>query len=258
MTSHPWHLASPGHRSTARLNVVVLDLETTGKYPTSDTITEIAAVRRPAEWFTRSSATAPAAPGAATGSGQGEGSTFTTLVNPHRPIPPVVQELTGITDGMVVDAPALSQALPELVAFSQGCLLVAHNAHFDLSFLAAGCSSLGIKTGPILYLDTLKVSRKVLGKTIANHRLATLAQHFLVSEQPTHRALADVSATEQVLRGLLTTAHNRIEGAEDGLFPSQPSWQVLSPFIEELPTLAHILDKTASSSTSRRSTRHRR
>lgn len=232
----------------AGLNVVVVDLETTGKYPTSDTITEIAAARRPAEWFTtasRAERTAESPTGVGSAS---DVETFTTLVNPGCPIPPLVQELTGITDDMVSTAPPLREVLPELLAFTEGCLIVAHNAHFDLSFVAAACRTLALKTKPTVYLDTLKVSRKVLGKAIANHRLATLADYYEVSEQPTHRALADVSATEQVLRGLLATAHTTEHGDDEGLFPSQPSWQVLAPFLQQLPDLTDILNTSKTSS----------
>ncbi len=60
---------------------------------------------------------------------------FQTLVNPHTAIPPFIAVLTGITNSMVSDAPTIDSALPAFLEFAAGCVLVAHNAPFDVGFL---------------------------------------------------------------------------------------------------------------------------
>ncbi len=62
---------------------------------------------------------------------------FQTLVNPHLAIPPFIAVLTGITDSMVAGAPRIEQVLPQFLEFAQGCVLVAHNAPFDVGLPAA-------------------------------------------------------------------------------------------------------------------------
>ena len=60
---------------------------------------------------------------------------FQTLVNPHAEIPAFIAVLTGITNSMVADAPPIESALPAFLEFAEGCVLVAHNAPFDVGFL---------------------------------------------------------------------------------------------------------------------------
>ena len=60
---------------------------------------------------------------------------FQTLVNPHTSIPPFIAVLTGITNSMVASSPPIESALPAFLEFAQGCVLVAHNAPFDVGFL---------------------------------------------------------------------------------------------------------------------------
>ena len=112
---------------------IVFDLETTGLKPTTEEITEIAAV------LVR----------------DGEiRDSFQTYVNPHKPIPPEITELTGISDDTVRDAPELSDAIARFLEFAGNRVLVAHNAGFDMSFLKAACSRLSIER-EFTYIDTL-------------------------------------------------------------------------------------------------------
>lgn len=214
-------------------HVVVVDLETTGKYPQRDAITEIAARRLPVTWFEDESLHMSA--GDTT-------NTFTTLVNPERPIPALVEELTGISDDLVADAPVLTAVLPKLLDFCEGAIVVAHNAVFDLSFLAAASQRQGLTSRTVSYLDTLKMSRKVLGRAMQNHRLATLAAHYQTPSAPTHRALADVHATAHVLKGLVKDADD-LSGTDGELtlFDARPSWAAALPFVQVLPRLENIL-----------------
>ena len=160
----------------------VVDLETTGGSPVDLGITEIGAVKVRA------------------GIVEGE---FQTLVNPAAPIPAFISVLTGITDATVADAPRIESALPAFLEFSRGCVLVAHNAPYDMGFLRAAAGHLGYRWEPIAVLDTARLSRHVLArKEVPNHKLATLARHFQAATTPTHRALDDARATVDVLHGL--------------------------------------------------------
>ncbi len=167
----------------ASLDLVVVDVETTGWLPEHAELTEIGCVRLSGGQLT------------------GE---FATLVRPAAAIPADITLLTGITDSMVRRAPLASAALPAFLAFARGCVLVAHNAPFDLSFLTAACAANGIRWPPAAVLDTAVLARMLLGPDdVPDCRLATLADYFGARTTPCHRALADAKATADVLAGLL-------------------------------------------------------
>ncbi|MCU1593223.1 MAG: polymerase epsilon subunit [Frankiales bacterium] len=162
---------------------VVVDLETTGGSHRDCAITEIGAVK------------------VCGGEVLGE---FQTLVNPSQAIPPFIAVLTGITDSMVASAPRIGEALPSFLEFARGCVLVAHNAPFDLGFLRAGCEQLGIPWPRAESLDTAVLARRVLTRDEApNCKLSTLARLFRAGTTPDHRALHDARATVDVLHGLI-------------------------------------------------------
>ena len=167
---------------------IVVDLETTGGSHLECAITEIGAVK------------------VRGGEVLGE---FQTLVNPSVSIPPFIQVLTGITDAMVASAPTLGQALPAFMEFSQGAVLVAHNAPFDLGFLKSGCLALGLDWPSPPSLDTAVMARRVLTRDEApNCKLSTLARVFRAGTTPDHRALHDARATVDVLHGLIARLGN--------------------------------------------------
>lgn len=161
----------------------VVDLETTGGSPSDGRITEIGAVKvRGGEVL-----------------GQ-----FQTFVDPDQPIPAFITVLTGITDGMVAGAPREEAALPMLLEFLAGAVLVAHNAPYDTGFLKAACARLGHPWPAPQVVDTARLARSILGRDeVPNHKLATLAQFFRAHVTPNHRALEDARATVDVLHGLL-------------------------------------------------------
>lgn len=165
------------------VDLVVVDVETTGFRPENSTIIEIGAVRLRGAQVT------------------GE---FFCLVDPATPIPPDITGLTGITDAMVAAAPGGATALPAFLTFAAGCVLVAHNAPFDLGFLTSGCRAAGIAWPPAAVLDTAVLARLVLSEEqVPDCKLATLASFFATQTAPRHRALADAQATAEVLLGLL-------------------------------------------------------
>jgi DNA polymerase III subunit epsilon len=170
----------------AHLPVVVVDVETTGWLRDRAELTEIGAVRL------------------SNGLLAGE---FCSLIRPARPIPPDIMTLTGITEAMVSQAPAASTALRAFLAFAGDCVLVAHNARFDLGFLTSASEACGIAWPRFPVLDTASLARLLLGgDQVPDCRLATLAAYFAARTAPCHRALADARATAEVLTGLLALA----------------------------------------------------
>jgi DNA polymerase-3 subunit epsilon len=162
----------------------VVDLETTGGSATAGAmITEIGAVKVRA------------------GEVLGE---FQTLVNPQTPIPPFIAVLTGITDTMVATAPAIESALPAFLEFAAGCVLVAHNAPFDVGFLRHFATAGDYRWPRFEVLDTVRLARHVVTRDEApNCKLASLARLFQSGTTPNHRALEDARATVDVLHGMI-------------------------------------------------------
>jgi DNA polymerase III epsilon subunit family exonuclease len=177
------------------LEFAVVDLETTGWSPEQAAITEIGAVRVRA--------------GARRGEFVRQGE-FASLVNPGTPVPPGIADLTGITDWMLAAAPRLGAVLPGLLDFAQGCVLVAHNAPFDLGFLVAGCGDLGLAWPGFTVLDTVMLARRVMDPDeVPDCKLGTLAGFFGARTAPNHRALADARATADVLSWLIRRLTHR-------------------------------------------------
>jgi len=167
----------------AELEFAVIDLETTGWSPGIAAITEIAAVR------------------VRGGRRQGE---FASLVNPGIPVPPGIEDLTGISDWMLAAAPRLPAVLPGLLDFADSCVLVAHNAPFDVGFLRAACAECGLSWPRCTVLDTVMLARQLMDPDeVPDCKLGTLAGFFRARTAPSHRALADARATADVLGWLI-------------------------------------------------------
>ena len=128
---------------------------------------------------------------------------FSTLVNPGFPMSPEVIAIHGITNEMVQGAPCFADILPRLVSMLDGCVLVAHNADFDLSFLQAEFEACGVHFPPYPVVDTLKLARKS-GKFTRN-RLGLIAQELGISCDGWHRAMADTKMAEKIFYYFLTT-----------------------------------------------------
>ena len=118
---------------------IVFDIETTGLSAENDRITEIGAIRL---------------------RGREVVEEFDIFVNPGRPIPPNITELTGITDEMVANAPEEGEALRQFYEFCGGdnALLVAHNASFDTSFIQAAAARQKMEYH-FTSIDTLAIAR---------------------------------------------------------------------------------------------------
>ena len=101
-------------------------------------------------------------------------------------------------------APAIGAVMPRFLDFAAGCVLVAHNAPFDIGFLPAGAAACGLAWPDFAILDTVPLARLVLGEDeVTDRKLGTLAAFFRARTLPCHRALPDALATVEVLHGLL-------------------------------------------------------
>ncbi|MGY0536804.1 DEDD exonuclease domain-containing protein [Nocardioides sp. YJ-D4] len=171
------------------LTFCVVDLETTGNSPDNGgMITEIGAVK------------------VRGGEVLGE---FQTLVNPHTGIPPSIAVLTGITNSMVASSPTIESVLPAFLEFAEGCVLVAHNAPFDVGFLKHFAAKQERPWPRFEVLDTVKIARRVVTRDEApNHKLGSLARVFGSPTTPNHRALSDARATVDVLHGMMERLGN--------------------------------------------------
>jgi DNA polymerase-3 subunit epsilon len=180
---------------------VIVDLETTGLDHRAEKIIEIGAVK-----MVGSRAVA----------------TFERLVNPNRLIPPKIVKLTGITNTMTANAPVIDEALPGFARFAGDAVLVAHNAHFDMSFLKTAAREIGMKAPRNRYFDTKLIAQR-LKPAIGFYRLANLARYFNVTHQPNHRALSDALATAEVFAKLLESMEaygiNTVEEASRFFYP---------------------------------------
>ena len=123
---------------------------------------------------------------------------FSTFVNPEKPIPPKVVEVTNITDDMVKDAPTINEIFPKMLEFiGEDSILVAHNADFDIGFLKYNAKQLGY-TLENTYLDTLRLA-KLLFPEFKRYKLGMIADKLGIVVEVAHRALDDVDTTVKVL-----------------------------------------------------------
>jgi DNA polymerase-3 subunit alpha (Gram-positive type) len=154
---------------------VVFDIETTGFSPLKNKIIEIGAVKVEKGQITEH---------------------FSHFVNPQVPIPFRIEQLTGIGDHMVADAPVIAEILPQFMEFCQGCVMVAHNAEFDMSFIKKNCEELGIER-EFTSVDTVAMARFLLPK-LNRFKLDTVAKAVGVPLQNHHRAVDDAACTADI------------------------------------------------------------
>lgn len=121
---------------------------------------------------------------------------FSTFVNPQRPIPFEITNLTSITDEMVMESPAIDVILPKFLEFVGDGVLVAHNAGFDVGFIEQNCRNLGLNDH-FVYADTVALAR-VLLPTLSKYKLNVVAKALNISLENHHRAVDDAGATAEI------------------------------------------------------------
>ena len=154
---------------------VVFDLETTGFNPNVNKIIEIGAVK--------------VENGSITGH-------FSKFVNPQIPIPYEIENLTGINDSMVMDAGTIEEVLPEFMEFCRNCVMVAHNADFDMSFIKHNLKLQGMEQ-TFTIVDTVSLARTLLPE-LNRYKLDTVAKALGVSLKNHHRAVDDAGCTADI------------------------------------------------------------
>ena len=146
--------------------ICVLDVETTGVSARTDNIIEIAIAKMRGPEIVEE---------------------FSTYVNPGKPIPREITELTSISDVDVVDAPLIDEVADDIRAFIKDCDIVAHNASFDRSFVEAACGVL-----PGQWLDSLVFLRCGL-PLLRSFKLEDLMRAYCPTDyEQAHRAISDV------------------------------------------------------------------
>jgi ATP-dependent DNA helicase DinG len=199
---------------------VAVDFETTGLDPETDRIIELGAVRY--------------REGSVVGS-------YHRLVNPGRPLPWRVAQLTGLSDATLEAQPGIREALPGFVEFIGQDRVIGHNLSFDLGFLVSEMRRAGMRpldlgaTG----LDTLSLARALMPAR-PGHSLGTLVSELGLADgdERRHRALDDAAASGRLLLWLYahaaTYAPAVLRAARDWLAPAREQMRGLSDFVDEV------------------------
>ena len=171
---------SNGKNQSIDTTYCVLDLETTGFSPLTEKITEVGIMKvKDGEVIDE----------------------FSCFVNPEKPIPQRVVEVTNITDDMVKDAETIDKVFPKVLEFLGDSVIVAHNAGFDVGFLKYNAKVLGYDFD-YTYIDTLSLA-KDLFPNFKKYKLGKIADELGIVVEVAHRALDDVDTTVKVFKVMM-------------------------------------------------------
>jgi len=171
--------------------LAIVDLETTGADPNRDRITEVAILRIDGGRLVER---------------------WSSLIDPERPIPPRIQEVTGISDAMVAHAPNFRALADEIAERLADAVFVAHNARFDFNFLRAAFGARGMPFDPAV-LCSVKFSRALYPQH-ARHGLDAIIQRHGYTIANRHRAMADAEIVWRFLQECVASFEPaRIEAA---------------------------------------------
>lgn len=163
----------------------IVDIETTGGYAANHRITEVAIYHHDGVRVTNK---------------------FHLLINPGRNIPSFITGLTGIDNKMVKDAPAFEEVAEEIFEKLRDRVFVAHNAHFDYTFIKNHLEDCGIKF-QAKKLCTVRLGRKII-PGLGSYSLGRLAESLGVKINNRHRAGGDAEATAKIFDLLLKRDNN--------------------------------------------------
>lgn len=166
---------------------VAFDTETTGLWAPAHRLIEIAGVK----FITNSD----------------EIETFESLINPGRLIPPEAIEVHGISDEMVAHSDTIEKVLDRFAKFCGNSVLIAHNAPFDVSFVACESDRVGFPRMNNTVLDTVDIFKR-LKPGIQSYSLLSLAKQFELASDQKHRALDDALLVQK----LFTLAVTKLSG----------------------------------------------
>jgi DNA polymerase-3 subunit alpha (Gram-positive type) len=154
---------------------IVFDIETTGLSQKKNKIIEIGAVKvKDGEEIDR----------------------FSEFINPEEPIPYSIEQLTSITDEMVMHAPTVDVILPKFLKFCGDDIVVAHNAAFDTGFIKKNAKDLGMKFDNTI-MDTMTLSHVLLPE-LGKFTLDRVCKALNVKNEHHHRAVDDANATAKI------------------------------------------------------------
>jgi DNA polymerase-3 subunit epsilon len=159
---------------------VIVDIETTGGFADNHRITEVAIYHHDGIQITDS---------------------YHTLINPGRRIPSYITGLTGISTELVMGAPTFEEVASVIHGRLNGKVFVAHNAHFDYSFLKKEFEQVGI-AWKSKKLCTVRLSRKII-PGLQSYSLGSIAESLGITITNRHRAGGDAAATVKVFDQLL-------------------------------------------------------
>lgn len=165
---------------------VAFDTETTGLWAPSHRLVEIAGVKF--------------------NIGSEKIERFESLINPGRLIPPEAIEVHSITDEMVANSDSVEKVLDKFAKFCGNSVLIAHNAPFDISFIACESDRVGFPRMNNTVLDTVEIFKK-LQPGIQSYSLLSLAKHFELASDQKHRALDDAMLVQRLFT-LAVTKHS--------------------------------------------------
>ncbi len=197
----------------------IVDIETTGGYADNHRMTEIAIYHHDGMQIT---------------------DRFQTLINPGRRVPDFITGLTGITNEMVMQAPSFEEIASEIHGWLKDRVFVAHNAHFDYSFIKKEFDDAGIQWSP-RKLCTVRLGRKII-PGLDSYSLGRLAESLGIRISDRHRAGGDAEATAKIFdlylrcdtEGIIAKALKRSSG-ETTLPPNLPKEE-----FDKLPAKAGV------------------
>lgn len=175
-------------------NYAIIDIETTGVDPRHDRILEVSAIKV---------------------ANNNVSATFSAIIKqPDINISdyPFVQKLTGITQDMIDNGTDEKTALTDFAQFINECILVGHNANFDINFLYDNLLKCDILLNSD-FVDTMRISRRLF-PDFPHHRLTDIAQHFGIDTKGSHRALKDCEITKECFDLLHSTVLKQYENEE--------------------------------------------
>ncbi len=122
---------------------------------------------------------------------------FETKLNPQRSISPIIQNITGISNKMVVRAPYFEDVAPVIHQLLEGCVFIAHNILFDYRFLNDEFERVGLKPLTLKGIDTVQLAQTLL-PTSSSYSLGELAESLHIKLDNPHNALQDAYATAEL------------------------------------------------------------